>query len=89
MSLQDVVSGSGFVAFSAKAGGNARVKGWEMWISQYSEGHGAEAVNNRDGGGRVRVVDKVVSIERGELGEHFQFLSRVAKSIVGQGSRGV
>ena len=60
-----------------------------MWVSQYPEGHGAEAGNNRDSGGRVRVVDEVVSIEHGELGEYFQFLSPVAKSIVGQGSRGV
>ena len=35
------------------------------------------------------MVDEVINIECGELGEYFQFLSRVAKSIVGQGSRGV
>ena len=60
-----------------------------MWVSQYPEGHGAEAGNDWDGGGRVRMVDEVVSIECGELGEYFQLLSRVAKSVVGQGRGGV
>ena len=69
--------GPGFVAFSAETGGNAGVMGWEVWVSQFSEGHGAEAANNRNGGDRVCLVDEGVSVKCRELGEYFQLLSCV------------
>ena len=89
LSLQDVVLGPGLIAFSAEAGGDAGVRGWEAWVFHYSEGHGAKAANDGNGGDRVCVVDEIVIVECREMGVYLQRLSRVAKSIVGQGGGGV
>ena len=87
--LRDIVLGSGLVAFSVETGGDAGVRGWKVWISQYPMGHSAKAANDGNGGDRIRVVDEIISIECRDLGRYFQLLGRVAESIVGQGGGGV
>ena len=50
---------------------------------------GAEAGNDRDGGGRVRMVDEVVNIEGGEVHKGVALPSSVAECVVGQWFRRV